>query len=167
MAIHSSVLAWRIPGTEEPGWLPSMGSHRVGHNWSDLAASSKWPLFWSLTISAKVSKTTTFLCIYSPFFPLQGYLFDFFVGGLICFVAQFSHQKSLLSVFFKSSKSTVWLAWKFLRFISLSLGCACLIVFLLFNTKWLSFSFAFIIYNKKTLYTFLSATPNFFSEDGQ
>ena len=38
MATHSSVLAWRIPGTGEPGRLPSMGSHRVGHNWSDLAA---------------------------------------------------------------------------------------------------------------------------------
>ena len=38
MATHSSVLAWRIPGTGEPGGLPSMGSHRVGHNWSDLAA---------------------------------------------------------------------------------------------------------------------------------
>ena len=38
MAIHSSVLAWRIPGTEEPGGLPSMGLHRVGHDWSDLAA---------------------------------------------------------------------------------------------------------------------------------
>ena len=36
----SSVLAWRIPGTEEPGGLPSMGSHRVGHNWSDLAAAA-------------------------------------------------------------------------------------------------------------------------------
>ena len=35
---HSSVLAWRIPGTAEPGGLPSMGSHRVGHDWSDLAA---------------------------------------------------------------------------------------------------------------------------------
>ena len=34
---HSSVLAWRIPGTEEPGGLPSMGSHGVGHDWSDLA----------------------------------------------------------------------------------------------------------------------------------
>ena len=39
MATHSSVLAWRIPGTEEPGGLPSMGSHRVGHDWSDLAAA--------------------------------------------------------------------------------------------------------------------------------
>ena len=32
MAAHSSVLAWRIPGTREPGGLPSMGSHRVGHD---------------------------------------------------------------------------------------------------------------------------------------
>ena len=34
MAAHSSVLAWRIPGTGEPGGLPSMGSHRVGHDWA-------------------------------------------------------------------------------------------------------------------------------------
>ena len=42
MAIHSSVLAWRVPWTEEPGRLPSMGSHRVGHNWSDLAAAATY-----------------------------------------------------------------------------------------------------------------------------
>ena len=41
MATHASVLAWRIPGTGEPGGLPSMGSHRgVGHDWSDLAAAA-------------------------------------------------------------------------------------------------------------------------------
>ena len=40
MATHSSVLAWRIPGTEEPGGLLSMGSHRVRHDWSDLAAAA-------------------------------------------------------------------------------------------------------------------------------
>ena len=39
MATHSSVLTWRIPGMGEPGGLTSMGSHRVGHNWSDLAAA--------------------------------------------------------------------------------------------------------------------------------
>ena len=39
MAPNSSVLAWRIPGMVEPGGLLSMGSHRVGHNWSDLAAA--------------------------------------------------------------------------------------------------------------------------------
>ena len=55
MAIHSNTLAWRIPGTVEPGRLPPMGSHRVGQDWSDLAAaaaaaaaaeSSKY--FWQL-----------------------------------------------------------------------------------------------------------------------
>ena len=40
MATHSSVLAWRIPGTGEPGGLPSMGSHGVGNDWSDLAAAT-------------------------------------------------------------------------------------------------------------------------------
>ena len=41
MATHSSVLAWRIPGMVEPGGLPSMGLHRVGHDWSDLAVAAK------------------------------------------------------------------------------------------------------------------------------
>ena len=40
MATHSSVLAWRIPGAGEPGGLPSMRSHRVGHDWRDLAAAA-------------------------------------------------------------------------------------------------------------------------------
>ena len=40
MATHSSVLAWRVPGMGEPGGLPSMGSHRVRHDWSDLAAAA-------------------------------------------------------------------------------------------------------------------------------
>ena len=43
MATHSSVLAWRIPGTGEPGGLPSLGSHKVGHDWSDLAAAAAAP----------------------------------------------------------------------------------------------------------------------------
>ena len=41
MATHLSVLAWRIPGTAEPGGLPSMGSHRVGHDSRNLAAAAK------------------------------------------------------------------------------------------------------------------------------
>ena len=50
MATHSSVLAWRIPGTGEPGGLPSMGSHRVGHDWSDLAAAAAatWRGLWRM-----------------------------------------------------------------------------------------------------------------------
>ena len=45
MATHSSVLVWRIPGTEEPGRRPSMGSQRVRHNWSDLAAAAAAELY--------------------------------------------------------------------------------------------------------------------------
>ena len=44
MATHSSDFAWRIPGTGEPGGLPSLGSHRVGHDGSDLAAGVHGPL---------------------------------------------------------------------------------------------------------------------------
>ena len=45
MATHSSVLAWRIPGMGEPGGLPFMGSHRVGHDWSDLPAAAVAAVF--------------------------------------------------------------------------------------------------------------------------
>ena len=46
MATHTSVLAWRIPGMEEPGGLPCMGLHRVGHDWSDLAAAAAAAAFY-------------------------------------------------------------------------------------------------------------------------
>ena len=49
MAIHSSVLAWRIPGTGEPAGLPSMGSHRVRHDWSDLAVAAADNKNWGWT----------------------------------------------------------------------------------------------------------------------
>ena len=42
MATHSSILAWRIPGTAGPGGLPSVGSYRVGHDWSNLAAAAEY-----------------------------------------------------------------------------------------------------------------------------
>ena len=57
MAAHSSVLAWRIPGTGEPSGLPSVASHRVGHDWSDLAAAAAAPLL----IKMKVFVTHTVL----------------------------------------------------------------------------------------------------------
>ena len=59
MATHSSVLAWRIPGMGEPGGLPSLGSHRVGHDWSDLVAAAAASL---LTYSREF-----------PFIPLKNY----------------------------------------------------------------------------------------------
>ena len=53
MATHSSVLAWRIPGTGEPGGLLSMGSHRVGHDWSNLAAAAVAAGFFCLFVLFK------------------------------------------------------------------------------------------------------------------
>ena len=50
MAPHSSVLAWRVPETEEPSGLPSMGLHRVGHDWSDLAAAAAAADTWGFFI---------------------------------------------------------------------------------------------------------------------
>ena len=76
MATHSSVLAWRIPGTGEPGGLPSMGSHKVGHDWSDLAAAAAhcwwecklvqplWKTVWSFLIKLKIELP------YEPAIPL-------------------------------------------------------------------------------------------------
>ena len=67
MATHSSVLVWRIPGTAEPGGLPSMGSHRVGHDWSDLAAAAAANI---VTVRLRVSTfkfgrgTTQFIAVY-------------------------------------------------------------------------------------------------------
>ena len=55
MATHSSVLAWRIPGTGEPGGLPSMWSHRIGHDWSDLAAVAAGFFFaWNVLLMYNV-----------------------------------------------------------------------------------------------------------------
>ena len=52
MATHSSILARRIPWTEEPGQLLSIGSQRVGHDWSDLAHSTAQSLLkWSVPFS--------------------------------------------------------------------------------------------------------------------
>ena len=59
MATHSSVLAWRIPGTGEPGGLPSMGSHRFRHDWSDLAAAAA--VLWVL-------------CLWPPWIPSLPFL---------------------------------------------------------------------------------------------
>ena len=56
MATHSSVIAWRIPGTGEPGGLPSMGLHRVGHDWRDLAAAADTSAYMDLFFQEQMSQ---------------------------------------------------------------------------------------------------------------
>ena len=84
MATHSSVFAWRIPGMGEPGGLPSMALHRVGHDWSDLAAAAAFFIVqlshpyvttgktialtrWTCTGSSVSQKSLSSLSVYAPF----------------------------------------------------------------------------------------------------
>ena len=101
MATHSSVLAWRIPGTGEPGGLPSMGSHRVEHNWSDLAATAatfKTPSCssrgTSFSLSSLSSGVSSSVKPSSPthFFPLQ----RLFVPGILLWVTCLLSLQSVL-----------------------------------------------------------------------
>ena len=68
MATHSSVLVWRIPGTGEPGGLPSMGSHRVGHNCSDLAALIYVHEHWETKSDVLLTLLYSFLKHLSPLY---------------------------------------------------------------------------------------------------
>ena len=52
MALHSITLGWKIPWMEEPGGLRSMGSHRMGHDWSDLAAAAA--AFYCLSVANSI-----------------------------------------------------------------------------------------------------------------
>ena len=65
MAPHSSTFAWKIPWTGEPGGLPSMGSHRVGHNWSDLAAAAAADLAQPLIYTERDHRGT-WAALYTP-----------------------------------------------------------------------------------------------------
>ena len=72
MATHSSVLTWRIPGTGEPGGLPSLGSHSVGHNWSDAAAAAVY-------VYVYVNPKPLIYPSLSPTFPFGNHKFVFYV----------------------------------------------------------------------------------------
>ena len=67
---HSSVPAWRIPGREQPGRLPSMGSHRVRHDWSDLAAAAAAWRLWNNTVTRSNLKIICYVVFASLLFPL-------------------------------------------------------------------------------------------------
>ena len=89
MAPNSSTLAWKIPWMEEPGGLPSMGSHRVRHNWSDLAAAAatfKYP--WTsqsctiFIVFTMVQITIIFHLVVPTFTPAQ-------LLSIVCWVQEF------------------------------------------------------------------------------
>ena len=79
MATHSSVLAWRIPGTKEPGGLLSMRSYRVGHDWSELAAAAGHN-FKIRGPFLNVSRTSGLVSLQSNYF--QSWLFIRMIWGV-------------------------------------------------------------------------------------
>ena len=87
MATHSTVLAWRIPGMGEPGGLLFMGSHGVGHDWSDLAAVAAWGFISGLS--------SLFICLYMSIFMPIPHCFNYYI-----FVVNFEVRESDIPIFF-------------------------------------------------------------------
>ena len=83
MATHSSVFAWRITGMREPGGLPSMGLHRVGHDWSDLAVAAAATHEWASQVAQIVKnlpamqETWVWSCVRKITWKGDGYLLQY------------------------------------------------------------------------------------------
>ena len=110
MATYSSVLAWSIPGMGEPGGLPSMGSHRVGHDWSDLAAAVAACLLspWChSTISSSVTPSSSWPQSFpaSESFPMS----QFFTSGGQMFGVSASASVLLMNI--QDWLPLGWTAW--------------------------------------------------------
>ena len=99
MATHSSILAWRFPGTEEPSRLSSMGSHRIRHDWSDLAeaaaARDTWLNLW--TTAGKVPNCVVLFQFLISFQSLLSFQPDF-LGDLFqsycVYVIMYTHTST-------------------------------------------------------------------------
>ena len=108
MATHSSILAWRIPGTVGPGGLPSMGSYRVGHDWSELAAAVSAATYMFSLEKSLFSSLAHFLIGSFIFLELSCrsclHMFEINSLSVASFAIIFSHSEgclfTLLSVFF-------------------------------------------------------------------
>ena len=102
MATHSSVLAWRIPGTADPGGLPSMGSHRVEHDWSDLAAAAEYQF-------SSVAQSCPTLCdLHGPHCRVYG------IMGLLDEEHQFCPVTKYVRAQSRRVLSSKWEAWHLL-----------------------------------------------------
>ena len=113
MATRSIVLAWRIPGTGEPGGLPSMGSHRVGHDWGDLAAAAAASMsvlmlishclnYCSFVTSFKIGKCESFNLVLPSVFKTV-----LVIPGSLQFCMQFRISLSISEKKNKKTKSSI------------------------------------------------------------
>ena len=97
MATHSSILAWRIPGMEEPGGLPSTGSHRVGHDWSDLAAAAAAAGKFEKFLNTVIPLSLTVWDFQFPGFR-HGFYSSWYVLDMAHNTARLSHYYIFLSI---------------------------------------------------------------------
>ena len=121
MATDSSALAWRIPETEEPGGLPSMGSHRFGHDWSDLAAAAA---------AAMISDVEyIFMCLLpSSLSSLEYYLFKSFAHFKLDLLLTCKSSLYFIAIYLLSS---IWVS----NIFSHSVSCLCTLLIVLFDTQ--------------------------------
>ena len=111
MATHSSVLAWRIPGMGEPGGLPPMGSCKVGHEWSDLAAA----VCMAIPIFQFIPPHITYW--HTCFFFVCSCFWNWLTGW---FEMETGHERwnkqpiTLKNIFFRVKKNDRFKCWKFL-----------------------------------------------------
>ena len=146
MATHSSVLAWRIPGMGEPGGLPSMGSRRVGHDWSDLAAAAAGEtgsLFACLFKSHGVIRARVEI---HPSNPLKFLLHSIFIPQKALLLSRFSTFSSPMTSNFLKGKVWVWCAeflllLLFKIFLLLVYDCFTVLCFCC-TTMWISLQFS-------------------------
>ena len=114
MATHSSVLALRIPGTGEPGGLLSMGSHRVVHDWSDLAAAAAGTCIFKILLGVLGSVVCCLSLILENSQPLS-FLISLFPYSLISSEAPVTHILDNLCpyVCLRAFTSTTWFFYSF------------------------------------------------------
>ena len=117
MAAHSSVLAWRIPGAGEPGGLPSMGLHRIRHDWSDLAAAAA--AFFIVQLSHPYMTTGKVLALIRQTF--VGKVISLLFNMLSKLVIDFLPRSKCLLITWLQSPSAVILEHKKIKSVTISI----------------------------------------------
>ena len=126
MATHSSVLAWRIPGTGEPDGLPSMGSHRVRHDWSDLAAVAAAMTYdvehqsYAYLSSSHTHVSALVRCLFRSFAHMLIRLIIFLLLSFMSslYIFDNGYQICLLQIFLPSLWLLFSLSWLTFNFVS-------------------------------------------------
>ena len=112
MATHSSILAWRIPGTGKPGGLPSMGSHRVGHDWSDLEKKMISSVEHLFTYLLAISMSSLEKCLFGD--SVHFLIFSYWAAWTVCKFWRLIPCQCIVFSYFSHSVSCLFGVYHFL-----------------------------------------------------